>query len=410
MKSTLVLFTFNPPVDSASEGAFLRVELEYLAKKFKRVILVPQIQETHIPSSFPCETDMSLAAWLKKPGSRVGSYLSALMSIIYWREVFRHRASLSREKLRTILWTFALGQGINKWFHDFCKREAIDLSQTVCYTYWFDVVGLGLSLVKRKNPFMKWISRAHRVDLYENKASPSFFPFREFMLRQIDSLYLISRDGLAYMSGKYPAFVDKYRVAKLGVRDGGFITESSPAGKIRIVSCSQWRSVKRIDLMGDGIKTFAGRHPALSVFWDHFGGGGSLGTKLPPNIVSRFWGNVPNQVVIDFYKTDPVDVFLNTSFSEGIPVSIMEAIASGIPVVAPAVGGIPEIVDSQNGILLNPDPTADEIANALEQFIPFSTATAQKKAASRVTWLEHYDADKNYDQFSADLAGLLEKP
>jgi glycosyltransferase involved in cell wall biosynthesis len=337
------------------------------------------------------------------------SHLSTAVSAIYWREVFRQRASLSPGKLRAILWTYGLGQRVNRWFHDFCKREAIDLSQTVCYTYWFDVVGLGLALAKRKAPSMKWISRAHRVDLYENRASPSFFPFREYMLRQIDNLYLISRDGLTYMSKKYPAFVDKYRVAKLGVRDGGFITEPSPPGQIRVVSCSQWRPVKRMDLMSEGIGAFARRHSTLSVFWDHFGGGGSLGAELPPNVISRFWGNVPNQVVIDFYKTDPVDVFLNTSFSEGIPVSIMEAIVSGIPVVAPAVGGIPEIVDSQNGILLNPDPAPHEIANALEQFIPLSKAIAEKKAASRATWLAHYDADRNYDQFGTELAGLLEK-
>jgi L-malate glycosyltransferase len=46
-----------------------------------------------------------------------------------------------------------------------------------------------------------------------------------------------------------------------------------------------------------------------------------------------------------FYQS--IDVFINTSVHEGIPMSILEAMAYGVPVVAPAVGGIPEIIDDQ---------------------------------------------------------------
>jgi L-malate glycosyltransferase len=46
------------------------------------------------------------------------------------------------------------------------------------------------------------------------------------------------------------------------------------------------------------------------------------------------------------------DIFLLTSISEGIPVTILEAMAAGLPVVATRVGGVPEIVeDGQSGLL-----------------------------------------------------------
>jgi glycosyltransferase involved in cell wall biosynthesis len=47
-----------------------------------------------------------------------------------------------------------------------------------------------------------------------------------------------------------------------------------------------------------------------------------------------------------FYKG--LDIYLNTSIHEGIPMTILEALVHGLPVIAPDVGGIPEIID--NGI------------------------------------------------------------
>ncbi len=52
-----------------------------------------------------------------------------------------------------------------------------------------------------------------------------------------------------------------------------------------------------------------------------------------------------------FYRG--IDLYLNTSVHEGIPMTILEALARGIPVVAPAVGGINEIItDGVEGFLI----------------------------------------------------------
>jgi glycosyltransferase involved in cell wall biosynthesis len=44
-----------------------------------------------------------------------------------------------------------------------------------------------------------------------------------------------------------------------------------------------------------------------------------------------------------FYKS--LDVYINTSLHEGIPMSVLEAMSYGLPIVAPKVGGFPEIVE-----------------------------------------------------------------
>jgi glycosyltransferase involved in cell wall biosynthesis len=64
------------------------------------------------------------------------------------------------------------------------------------------------------------------------------------------------------------------------------------------------------------------------------------------------------------------DVFVLASHHEGLPVTVMEALTLGVPVVAPAVGGLPQVVDSgRNGLLVipgSPAALADGIERALE--------------------------------------------
>jgi teichuronic acid biosynthesis glycosyltransferase TuaC len=78
-----------------------------------------------------------------------------------------------------------------------------------------------------------------------------------------------------------------------------------------------------------------------------------------------FTGPIPNEKLPHYYRT--ADVFCLASLREGCPNVVLEALASGVPVVATPVGGIPDIIrNGVNGILAE-DNTPEAMANAIIQ-------------------------------------------
>ena len=86
----------------------------------------------------------------------------------------------------------------------------------------------------------------------------------------------------------------------------------------------------------------------------------NLVKKLNLNKYVSFIGMVPNETVPEYMVAS--DVFVLPSLSEGFPTVILEAMASGIPIVATKVRGVPEIIkDGENGFLVEPR-NSEEIA------------------------------------------------
>lgn len=95
------------------------------------------------------------------------------------------------------------------------------------------------------------------------------------------------------------------------------------------------------------------------------------------------------------------DLLICTSESEGIPVSMMEAMAHGIPVLSVDVGGVHEIVEHRkNGLLISASATEHEIRTALEEFIAFSPETKHTMRQNAIkTSEDKFNAAKNYTAF-----------
>jgi glycosyltransferase involved in cell wall biosynthesis len=80
-----------------------------------------------------------------------------------------------------------------------------------------------------------------------------------------------------------------------------------------------------------------------------------------------------------------MDVFVLPSLTEGTPISLLEAMAYGVPVIASAVGGVPQVIKhGESGILVSPGK-AEEISNAVLAL--FKDPAARRKLAQNALLL-----------------------
>jgi glycosyltransferase involved in cell wall biosynthesis len=174
-----------------------------------------------------------------------------------------------------------------------------------------------------------------------------------------------------------------------------------------LVSCSYLVPVKRLHLIAEALK-----QADFPVVWTHIGSGPlekelrAKAEELPPNVTAEFLGQRDNREILDYYKNNPVSVFVNVSFSEGIPVTIMEAYSFGIPAIATDVGGTHEIVsDGGNGFLLRADFSPHELLDRLQQLRSMGDAEYNVLCVNaRRTWREKFNAPGNYKRFYEEIS------
>ena len=115
-----------------------------------------------------------------------------------------------------------------------------------------------------------------------------------------------------------------------------------------------------------------------------------------------FTGRVAQEEIHRFYAD--ADIYVQTPSIDNMPASVIEAFASGLPVVATRVGGVPAILDDGVHGLLAPDDDADAVAAQIVTLLEDRSLAARVAAAARdscrnyewavlrAQWLEAYQA------------------
>jgi glycosyltransferase involved in cell wall biosynthesis len=399
----LVLFTTAYPYVLGGEQNFLAVESQYLLESFERVVLVPEMhlaEQTSYPPQLELEDTYS--EYLQSHG-RISTFIHGFFSLLFFKEIIRKPWLLFKPAfMKTLIFFAGKAELTRRWVIAWIKKQKLDARHCLFYTYWFDHGAMGIGLAKRNFPNLKLVSRVHGYDLYEERRDPPYWPCREGALSTLDFLFPASDAGREYLEKRYPNSITWMETARLGVPDYGIHTASSSDTICRIVSCSKFVAVKRLDLMLNGIAAAANRRPFQKFHWRHFGTGSpALELEeaikiLPKNVEVDFAGYSTQNELFEYYRENPVDIFMNVSASEGTPVAIMEAISCGIPVIATAVGGNKEIVSERNGYLVSANPSPNELAEALLSYLE---KPGNKRTESRAVWSEKYHAKQNYTKF-----------
>ena len=240
------------------------------------------------------------------------------------------------------------------------------------------------------------------MDIWDGESAYEVVPAQKLVLQNVDEIFVCSEVGKNYLTKKFPEVKDVFKCSYLGTRDQGKDLEFKSKKEFVIVSCARIEPVKRVDLLVNALCLIKD----VEILWIHFGNGSERAKvdeaikKLPSNICVDMRGTTPHEKVMEFYCNNHVDLFINTSSSEGLPVSIMEANSHGIPAIATDVGGTCEITNSETGILIDKDFSSEELANCILRFVLMDeTEYLYRRKATRMYWEQHFSATNNYKQF-----------
>lgn len=400
----LVLITSGFPY--GKNEAFLEAELPMLCAHFEKVIIFcPSSKEAMRAIPANCSVEHIAHQW----DMQGANLFKILRKAIFWQEVNRIFKNL---KLKFIL--NAIRIAVKDLNDAYCFANAVEklkvhkADDTLFYTYWTDYKTLACAILKQRKSIAAFVNRYHRWDLYFETHPVPYLPFRNFISKSSNRQFFISSHGKAYMENSLwivPGTLSS-EIARLGTKP--LAKQESPKQhgleKIVLVSVSALIERKRVALIKEAVLSLD-----LPVEWNHFGTGIQHDLFQDLSEIEKLkihWhGAVSNSDLHQWFSSHKVDLFINVSSSEGVPVSIMEALSYGIPVIASAVDGNPEIVEhNHNGFLLSEYPDLKELADAiLNYYHSKSEIKEQLKLNAYNSWQKNYNATLNFTKFALTL-------
>ncbi len=273
---------------------------------------------------------------------------------------------------------------------------------TTLYSCWMSFDAYAATLLQRDFPEMRFVARGHAFDIDVERNPLNPYLMKQAIADAADSLHpicqLAKEQMMSYLQGR----VSEEKVQVLPFGSAG----ESPAallppplhteGVLRIVSCAKVIPIKQVNVLLEALSRWEG----APVHWTHIGDGEGLPElqqraeellDLKENVIVSWLGGLPADQVLALYETSPFDVIVNTSRKEGVPVSIMEAMRCGIPAIAPAVGGLPELVTKETGWLYDPQEGPDGVLRCLELLAAESAHVAEsRRHAAAACWQTRY--------------------
>lgn len=404
----MFLFTASFPF-GVDEKTFIVPELSYLVELFDITVVSSAMESEILDTGHTtmldarvqlCAISRPTGTWQKMLAALKSSW-SVIKSNLFWEELSmaKHEGKLSLACLREVFSFYVRAVVFYKKFSERFSKQ--DTKNAIFYTFWCMPQTFALTVHREDFLPSMIFTRMHGGDLYHERTACERQAFRNYLNNNIDGIFFVAHEAMRYYEMNFPECRKEIlHVCPLGVvrRALSPINESAP---FELVSCAHVIPLKRLDII---VRALAEVPDNMLINWTHFGFGDqyeeikNLAEKLlgnKKNITFEFKGMVPNEKVISYYENHAVSCFITTSETEGLPVSIQEALACGLPVIGTDVGGIKSTI-SGNGVLLSSSPSIIEVVNAIKKIYYLSKdEKVEYQKRSFELWQNNFDTTQN---------------
>jgi len=120
-----------------------------------------------------------------------------------------------------------------------------------------------------------------------------------------------------------------------------------------------------------------------------------------------FTGHLPNDEMVALYRSS--DVMVNPTTVDNMPISVLEALACGVPIVSTNVGGVPYLVEHDSTALLVPEKNPMAMADAILVLLN-NPAKAQQIRSAGLNAVQSYTWKEVRNQLLSVYENVLKKP
>lgn len=175
-------------------------------------------------------------------------------------------------------------------------------------------------------------------------------------------------------------------------------------GKVRFLYVGRLAPEKDLDILSESIKTISTKYPAKTEFI--LVGDGPMAKQLKDDLTAnvKFTGYLRGQELSDAYAS--ADVFVFPSSTETLGNVVLEAMASGLPVIAANAGGVTEnVIHNVNGVLCN-SRDSKSFTEGMERFLDdFDLVTEMGSSARQFALTKSWG--KVFERLIADYETVL---
>ena len=187
------------------------------------------------------------------------------------------------------------------------------------------------------------------------------FPLYRWSIRTADGAHTYSRDVWNLLQLKYNLDAGRTAYVPSGVEPRFFIPRRYDShDPVKLLYAGTWLDQRGIFYLRDALERLAPQLPGMTMTF--------AGCGCPPETIKNFFGpNLASTVVVQSVVPSGQmqelfashDIFLFPSLMEGLPSVLLEAMASGMPVITAETCGMPDVVeDGFNGLLVPPADAA----------------------------------------------------